>query len=403
MSIRNPRKVFLFSTAISQIIAAITVPLLTYFTDPALWGSFGRYFALFSILNTIGCLRLELGIPREPKDVIDSAGPPLVIGGAVSVVALFLLLGFTLLSRSSADEKVVQFGFMAICASYLYVVYRIFTLQLIRDKKLIAVSVARIFFVILTVGLQALFVILGFQSPLESAHLLACLFSMLFLAMAANVKGIVLSWAKLRSYIKTHFAFVKYSLGADFFAVAGNQLPVLAAATFLSPSAAGLFFVAHRIGVSVVSIGAEASSKLILVDTANADPWLVRNKIAKHLGYVTRVFLVPLSLASIAAAPLAIATLPEEWWSVSRYLTPILLLSLVQLYILPCLSILLSTGKQWDDFVIQATYVILRFSLLAILLLDGSFDLYVWAHTIISSGFLISILFRMQRIYGAVR
>ena len=240
-------------TAGGQAILVLAAPVLTRLYTPEDFGVFAIFAAMLAILGVLASLRYQLAIPLPGLD--EDADQVLVLSLLVVVVMAVVAAVAVLLFREHAS---VALGIPSL-ASYLWLLpigllfvgsHQVGVYWAVRVKSFPVLAKVSITQSLATVGVQLagfslgpLALILGqvFGQALGSASLLI---------RAIGSRMHLLARVTLTDILKAAKRYRRlplYSTWAGLFNAASHQLPAVFFAVLFSPSAAGLYLVAHRV------------------------------------------------------------------------------------------------------------------------------------------------------------
>lgn len=324
---RFARNVFtlVFGTAVGQLIAIAGTPVLTRLFSPTQFGMLAVFSSLLSIVSVIGGLRYELAIPLPRSDRAASS---------VLALALACVAGISLLAAAviiwQGDRFAVLLGTpdlaaffwllpIAIALSGAYQAFSYWATRVGAFREISATKVQQ--------GLAGMLVQIG--SGLAHSSTLGLLAgsvmgqSVGLLRLVRVFKGPKLAW-RLRSILATGRRFSDFPTFTSLAALtnsAGHSLPPLVLASFFSPSVAGLYLLAQRLGSQPLTLIGRSVAQVFLSGAATA-------RRVGRLGELTAssfhsllvVGVLPISLLSYVG-PVAFALVfGEKWRDAGTYL-----------------------------------------------------------------------------------
>lgn len=235
----------------AQIITLIGAPILTRLYQPESFGTLAVYSSILSLSVVISCLRFELAIPL-PKDDLEAANTTILCLVLVILSALIFSILVPFVGRPLTSalhlESLVPYLWFVPAGILLTGTYSVFNYWAIRKKNFTAMAGTKI-----TQSLVG-FLVTVIAYPLGSGalllgHLLGQSIGTSKLGYLALSKTIFkqTSWEGIKKAARKHRNFPLFSTWEGFANTAGMQLPPLLFASIFGNSAAGLYFLSHRV------------------------------------------------------------------------------------------------------------------------------------------------------------
>ena len=358
-------------TAGAQVLMVVAAPLLTRLYSPEDFGLLAVYSALLALFSVNSSLRYQLAIPLPDNDEDASH----IVALSLICVALVTFL-CTVLALFSSNETAALLK-APLLTSYLWLLpigvgavgtYQVFNYWALRKKNYAAVAVTRIKQAVVTLIIQ----------------LIGCKFGAIALvagqaggqgvgsySLAKQALGQLkfrrLRWKGILDAAKRYRNFPYYSTWDAFFNTAGVHLPPLLFATLFSPSAAGLYALAHRVLAVPMSVIGDAVGKVFF---SNAPEALRQGKLETMVMDVHSKLVIiampPVFILFVAGPELFAFVFGDRWQQAgefARWMAPWLYLVFVTG---PLTTLFAVLEKQLHGLWFQAALIFLRLAAVSI-------------------------------------
>lgn len=266
--------VLISGSAGAQLITLIGAPILTRLYPPESFGNLAVYSSILSLSVVISCLRFELAIPL-PKDDLEAANTTilsllLVIFSALVFSILIPFLGKPITSALNLEFFLPQLWFVP-AGILLNGTYSVFNYWAIRKKTFSAMAGTKV-----TQSATSFLVTLSaYQfgtTALLVGHMLGQSIGTSKLGYLAFSETVFkkISWTGIKKVAHKYRDFPIYSTWEGFANTAGMQLPPLLFAGIFGNSAAGLYFLAHRVLTVPMQLIGSSIGQVFLSSAAEA-------------------------------------------------------------------------------------------------------------------------------------
>ncbi len=242
--------VLMSGTAITQFITILASPLLTRLYTPNDFGIYALYLSILTLLTIIatGKYELAIGLPKKELDA-----NILVILTLLSTFIFALLLMIIL---TFFHEEILLLINKPDLARWIYLLpLSIFfsggylTIQYLLNRQKRFQTISKI--AILQGLIVTIFSLIFGYAKMEYSGLILSSFIASFISVSFGLKIFILkkphfSRIKTIALMKKYKKFPKYSIFSDFFNNLSHQLPIFFIPFLFGLSAAGLFFLMHR-------------------------------------------------------------------------------------------------------------------------------------------------------------
>lgn len=357
---------------VSQIISMAAAPLLTRMYNTEDFGIVAIFASMLSILSVVSSLSYEQAIPITKND--DEAIHNVVLALLVGVIiSFFAFLGVIFFRRSIAElvkiPTMADYLWMLPIGLLLVSIYQVFYYWAIRVKAFSAITRTK-----LTQSISSLVVQLG-GSSLGSVALIfgqvmgqsAGISSLATLGMGKhwhlfrNVRLRQVLWVAWR-----YRQFPYFSTWAGLLNRIGIQLPPILFAILFSPTAAGIYALAHRV----------LSVPMSLIGIAIGNVFLARATEAKREGNLNvlvatvhkklvQIAMPPALLLAVTAPELFVWIFGSQWREAGVFVQLMVPMLYFQFILSPISTIFNVVEKQRQGMILQGVMVLARgFSLL---------------------------------------
>jgi O-antigen/teichoic acid export membrane protein len=352
-------------TASAQLVMVLTAPLLTRLYSPEDFGLLAVYSGLLALFAVVASLRYQLAIPLPS---CDQEAVNIVVLSLVCVLATTLvssLLVFFVgdsLARLLDAPQLASYLWLLPVGVFLMGLYQIFNYWALRIKNYKRIATARIKQSLTTLIVQVIGYKFGEVALIAGqacGHGMGCY----SLAKSAIVRPEFKQWqwSAVWAAAKRYRKFPYFSTWDGLFNTAGVQLPPLLFAALFSPSAAGLYALAHRVLAIPMSIIGDAVGKVFFANAAEAHREGVLGALVINVHKKLAVLAMPPALILIVAGPQLFALVFGAQWQqageFSRWLAPWLYLVFITSPLTPLFAIM---EKQRQGLFFQALLLVLR-------------------------------------------
>jgi O-antigen/teichoic acid export membrane protein len=263
-------------TAAGQGIVVLSSPLLTRLYSPEDFGLLAVYSSLLGIIGVIASLRYQLAIPLPEKD--EDAAHVVVLSLLVVLAVTFLTAVVVIFwgpSIASLANTPALAGYMWLLPVGLLAmgIYQVFNYWAIRTKSFPAIARTKLTQSAGMVAVQlagyalgplALLVgrVFGHAAGTTSLGMLA-IRNRWTVFRAVKMRGVMQAAGRYRR-------FPIYSTWGGAFNTAGTELPPLLFAALFSPSAAGIYMLAHRVLAMPMTLIGKAIADVFFSHAADA-------------------------------------------------------------------------------------------------------------------------------------
>lgn len=351
-------------TAGAQLLVILASPLITRLYTPRDFGIVAIYAGLLAIFGAIATLHYHLAIPL-PEDDHEAAHLVAISLGLV-LIAVFISTAVVALFR---DPIAAAFD-VPLLRPYLWLlpvgvlvsgIYQVFSSWSIRTKQFSTLAETHIRQGFASVVIQLTGFKLGFFALLL-AQLTSQGLSGLQLASHFLKKKEFrqLKWQRLKEVAIRYRRFPAYSSWAGLLGVAGAQAAPLIFAALFGAAAVGLYALAHRLLTIPLTLIGGAVGNVFLANGAELHR---EGRLGELVATVHDRFAqigMPLFVIILIFGPEIFATVFGDSWrqsgEIARWMVPWLYLQLCS----SSLPVLVITGHQHLNFIMQATLLLLR-------------------------------------------
>ena len=305
-------------TAMGQLIAILSLPVLTRIYEPETFSILAVYTSTLSLITVIACMRLEIAIPLPKSERM---------AAALCVLAIISVFVFTLLSslvviflpnlfNKLTDNKISQFLWLIPMGVFAVGMYNALQYWSTRNKKFGLISKTRVTQSLsgTSIKLGAGYLIGGWTAGLIFGQLMSQ--GAGFISLGSSlIKNDWNVFKKLKPIyfkiaLKRYKNFPKYSTWEAFANTGGIQIPIILIAYYAAGTEAGYLMIAMQL----------LSAPMSLIGSSVAQVYLAEGAERYHKGELkTFTRKTVLNLAKIAVLPLVFAAI------VSPFLMPYLL------------------------------------------------------------------------------
>ena len=356
-------------TAGSQAIMVLVLPILTRLYTPDDFAVLAIYTAIFGILVSVACLRLEIAIPLPKSDTV-----------AINVFALALFfplvmacfVGFLLIIAGNeiagllGQEKVGEYFWLIPLGIWLSGSYGALQYWATRNKNFTLVAKTRLTQALGGAGTMLIFGVAGI-APLGLLLGKVISIGAGIFGLGRNVLTKHLEAAKtislkgMRSAFGEYQRFPKYSTFEAFANNGGVQLPVLLIASVVAGPEVGFLMLATRVMAAPMGLIGKAVSQVYLATAADKyrDGQLGAHTV-HVIGGLCKTGVGPLIFAGITAPVLFPVIFGTEWVRAGELVAWMTPWFVMQFLVSPISMTLHVTGQQATALMLQVAGLVLR-------------------------------------------
>jgi len=354
-------------TASSQLMLAAAAPLLTRLYTPQDFGLFAVYAGLVAIIGVVASLRYELAIPL-PEDDTEAIH--------IVTLCLFIICGiafFLALIVISLGKQIASALGVPVLSNYLWLLpisvlllgaYTVFNYWAIRNKCFPSIARSKFWQSLTTLMIQLLFFKAGGIMLLLGTAGGQCAGTVMLGKKALTHNRFnPSSLRKAKKAARRYWKFPVYSTWAGLFNTAGTQLPPLMFAALFNSSAAGLYFVAHRVLSLPTSLIGNSIGNVFLANAVEAHREGRLDKLLENVhDRLSQIAMPPVFVLIFFGPELAALVFGENWRQAGNF-SQWLALPLYTAFITAPISMVFSImGRQRTGLYLQILLFILRVS-----------------------------------------
>lgn len=328
-------------TAFAQALSVLALPLLTRLYTPADFSVLAVYASILSIISVAACLRLEIAIPLPKRDAeaANLLALALCFGSAVSILVLLGVLLFPKQIIELVDQPaLLPYLWLLPLGVWLTSSYSAIQFWATRKKKFGIIAKTRMTQAIGGIGAQ---LGLGWAGLTPLGLLVGQMINsgagFFGLARAALREDRVLfrsiSWLRMRTTLRRHDQFPKYSTLDALSNNVGIQLPLIIIASMAAGPEAGFLMLAMRVMQAPMGMIGGATAQVYL---SQAPEELRKGNLpaftSQTISRLVKIGAGPLIFASLVAPNAFTIIFGEEWrraGELASWLTPWLLMQLI--------------------------------------------------------------------------
>ncbi len=394
-------------TAIAQVIAVLSAPLLTRLYAPEAFGVLALFISITGILGVIACMRYELSIvlPECDREAANLLGVSLGFAAIISVLTVLIIwLGRDFLVRWLNAPGLSSYLWLVPAAVFIHGVFLALNYWNSRTKHFGRLSIARV-----TASLATTTAKLGagYAGYATGGTMIGA--SVGGQAIATTVLGgqtwrndrklllRSMRWQAMCTGMSRHKKFPLFSTWSALMNTVSVQLPLLLLATFFSSTVVGFYALGHRLLSMPMSLIGSAIAQAFFPRAAAAKidgtlPQVIRNTVTRLMA----LGLFPILLISIAGKDIFFVVFGSRWAEAGVYaqiLAPWILFVFLGSPISTRFSVLV---KQGESLVFNAILLVTRIASLVAGGLTGSIllalMLYAGTGTIMWIGLCLYLL-----------
>lgn len=309
-------------TAIGQLFAILTLPILTRLYGPEAFSVLAVYTSTLSLLSAIACLRLEIAIPLPRHDLQAAALCVLALLSTIviSLLTALIVYGTPFLFNKATDNKIEEFLWLIPLGVLAIGLYNSLQYWSTRHKQFSLISKTRVSQSLTgtSVKLGSGYLLDGWTAGLIFGQLLTQ--GAGFISLASSlIKNDLSIFKRLRlkhliASFKRYDKFPKYSTLEAFANTGGIQIPIIIIAYYAAGPEAGYLMIAMQLLSAPMSLIGSAVAQVYLAEGAGK----YHSGELKKLTYKTilnlaKISFVPLLLVGLLAPILMPYFLGNEW------------------------------------------------------------------------------------------
>tara|TARA_Y100000758_G_scaffold276990_2_gene222133 strand:- start:4558 stop:5829 length:1272 start_codon:yes stop_codon:yes gene_type:complete len=359
----------LSGTAIAQLIAILSLPVLTRLYTAEDFSVLAVYSSVLTLLAVVSCLRFEIAIPLPKSDRTAAA---LCILAVVSVLLMSTIAGllvffFPMVFNGLTDNKIDQYLWFVPAGVFAVGLYNAMQYWAVRKKKFFLISKTRIAQSATgaSVKLGAGYFFNGWTAGLVAGQLIAmgAGFISLGLALLKNDwnKFKVVRPIHLRAAFKRYDKFPKYSTWEALANAGSIQIPIILIAYYSADAEVGYLMIAMQLLSAPMGFIGAAVAQVYLTEGAErfhngGFQEFTRNTVFN----LAKFSCVPLLIVAICSPVLVPYVLGAEWERTGSLIVWMVPWFFMQLITSPVSMSLHITGSQRIAFILQMTGLFLR-------------------------------------------
>lgn len=244
-------------TAFAQFITVISAPLLARFYSPALFGTYGLFTSITSIIAVIACLRYELSImlPEKDSEACNLLSLSIILSLIISFISFIVIyLGQNSLLHLLNAEELGSFLYLVAPSIFFTSAFMALNYWNSRTKQFGRLSIARICSSLITVAIQLSAGFMGYATSgiLIGASIIGSAISTLVLGAQIvyddyHIFHKNITWRAMREGL---IRYKKFPIYETFGALLNNiswQLPIFMLSSFFSSTVVGYYVLGKRI------------------------------------------------------------------------------------------------------------------------------------------------------------
>ncbi len=350
-------------TLLSQLAAAIAIPLLSRLYDPASVGLFSLFLTIAGALSVIAAWRYELALPlpAEDKNALSLLQGSIALTiGMVIVVSCIILVGHTAISTAFHDDR-LETVLKWLPISLLSVgLYNVFAYWATRRKQFRSIAIAQAASTatpVIQVGLGFLNIggmglIIG-QLVGQSLSLFTLLIDIWRHDNSLLQQPIRLS--DIRTSLIRYNRFPKYNGPHALLNTLSQGLPVLLLGIFFGPNVIGFYGFANRILIAPLNLASQSIQQIFFqrINEVHHRGEGVQKLLIRAMLGLFGIGILPSLIVLIWGRPLFVFILGNRWEPAGLYSQWLILWVFSNLILIPANAVLLmyerlSFGLGWD-------------------------------------------------------
>lgn len=361
--------VLVSGTAIGQLIAILSLPILTRLYSPDAFSVLAVYASALSLITVVSCLCFECAIPLPKSDRVAAALCLLAITSVFVFTGLSTLAVIFLkeLINTLTNDKLIHFLWLIPIGVFAVGMYNALQYWSTRNKKFGLIAKTRV-----TQSLSGTGIKLGAGYFLAGSTI-----GLLFGQLLAQGSGFISLGASLLKYdikvfksvklkhfklaLKRYDKFPKYTTLEVFTNTAGIQLPIIIIAYYTIGSEAGYLMIAMQFLSVPMSLLGAAIAQVYLAEGADRyHRGELKSFTNRTIINLAKISSIPILAAAIISPILMPYLLGEEWSRTGVLISWMAPWFFMQFITSPVSSILYITNNQKLAFYLQASGLVIR-------------------------------------------
>ena len=356
-------------TAIGQLIAIVTLPILTRLYDPEAFSVLAVYVSILTLLTVVSGMCFEYAIPLPKSDRIAAALLLLAITSVLVFTSLTTLAVVFVpnIFNALTDGKISQYLWLLPMGVFSVGMYNALQYWSTRSKKFGLIAKTRVTQSLsgTTVKLASGYLLNGAVLGLIFGQLLSQGAGFLSLGRSLLKNDFKVFRAIKPKYIylalKRYDQFPKFTSLEVFANTAGIQIPIILIAYYAIDSEAGYLMIAIQLLSVPMGMISGAISQVYLAEAADMfHQGKLRSFTKKTIKNLTKIAFIPSLLIAIIAPILVPYVLSEEWSRTGILISWMVPWFLMQFITSPVSTSLYITNNQKLAFILQLFGVFIR-------------------------------------------
>lgn len=356
-------------TAIGQLIAILTLPILTRLYDPEAFSILAVYVSVLTLLTVVSGMCLEYAIPLPKSDRIAAALLLLAITSVLIFTSLTTLAIIFIphIFNALTNDKISQYLWLLPMGVFSVGMYNTLQYWSTRNKKFGLIAKTRV-----TQSLS------GTSVKLSSGYLLnGWVFGLLFGQLLAQGAGFLSLGSSLLKNdlkifrmikpkhiylaLKRYDQFPKFTSLEVFANTAGIQIPIILIAYYAVGAEAGYMMIAMQLLSAPIGMISGAVSQVYLAESANMfRQGHLKEFTKKTIKNLAKIAFLPLLIIAILAPILIPYLLGDEWSRTGVLISWMIPWFLMQFITSPVSTSLYITKNQKLAFLLQFIGLLIR-------------------------------------------
>lgn len=362
-------------TAFSQLLIALSLPILTRLYTADDFSHLAVYMALMGVFTVVACLRFNLAIPlpENEEDAMGLTAAAIFSGALVSFFIAVPVMAYPVeMARMIGKASFVPYLWMLPFGVFLASTYVALQSWSARKKRFALIAKTQLSQAVGGTGMQ---LVAGATSPAPFGLIFG---HMLFggLGVLGLLRSILksdrealrkISWKIVIRSARAYKRFPIYSVPEAFFNTAGVQVPVLIVAAHAVGPEAGFLMLAMRVlGIPMTLIGRSVSHVYLAEAAERMRGGELTAFTRKTVVSLAKIGLIPLLIAGIASPYLFPLIFGTSWERAGYLVSWMVPWFLVQFVTTPVSSVLHVTGNLVAAMHLQLFGLIFRVGAVAI-------------------------------------
>jgi lipopolysaccharide exporter len=323
------------SKAVTQALAIALLPLITQFYPPSVYGAAMAVLAVARIAGPVLGGAYQLAVPIVPSERHVWIVVRLVIGSTVTAAGVLsiamIVIDITIPSVTFTTAALVGIPMIAI----LNALFSLLTQVRIRQRAYGLLSVATLAQgTALTFTLVALGILFGTRSAIIASHAFGFAAALIVLGRKLPWRAVLAAstWNLRRIYVlaRRYRRFPSLTLPTVLLNALTVNSAVLAFASLLGTTAAGLYALGERLALAPVTLlGASLASVYVgeMSSAVRESPRRIVSVYRTALASSGVLAILTFLVVALLGPPVTVALLPSSWGDVASLLTPFALMS----------------------------------------------------------------------------